>query len=35
MSEHLTRRVVRDPLERLGHDADGRHERAVRELWLL
>lgn len=35
MSRHLTDRLLRDPLERLGSDADGRHERAVRELWAL
>ena len=35
MSRHLARRLLRDPLERLGADADGRHERAVRELWAL
>jgi glutamyl-tRNA reductase len=35
MSRHLTRRLLREPLERLGRDADGRHERAVRELFGL
>jgi glutamyl-tRNA reductase len=35
MSRHLAERLLREPLERLGADADGRHERAVRELWAL
>lgn len=35
MSRHLAARLLREPLERLGADADGRHERAVRELWAL
>jgi glutamyl-tRNA reductase len=35
MSRHLARRILREPLERLGRDADGRHERAVRELFGL
>ena len=35
MSRHLARRLLREPLERLGRDADGRHERAVRELFGL
>jgi glutamyl-tRNA reductase len=35
MSRHLAERLLRDPLERLGTDSDGRHERAVRELWAL
>ena len=35
MSRHLTDRILRSPLERLGADVDGRHERAVRELWAL
>jgi glutamyl-tRNA reductase len=35
MSRHLAERLLREPLERLGEDADGRHERAVRELWAL
>ena len=35
MSRHLAQRLLRDPLERLGADADGRRERAVRELWAL
>jgi glutamyl-tRNA reductase len=35
MARHLGERLLREPLERLGSDADGRHERAVRELWAL
>jgi glutamyl-tRNA reductase len=35
MSRHLAERLLRDPLERLGDDRDGSHERAVRELWAL
>ena len=35
MSEHLARRLLREPLARLGRDADGRHERAARELFGL
>jgi glutamyl-tRNA reductase len=35
MSRHLAERLLREPLERLGTDADGRHERAIRELWAL
>jgi glutamyl-tRNA reductase len=35
MSRHLARRLLREPLERLGRDADGRHERAARELFGL
>ena len=35
MSRHLAARLLREPLERLAADADGRHERAVRELWAL
>jgi len=35
MSKHLARRLLREPLERLGRDADGRHERAARELFGL
>lgn len=35
MSRHLVRRLLRDPVERLGGDRDGRHERAIRELWTL
>jgi glutamyl-tRNA reductase len=32
---HLTERLLRDPLEQLGHDSDGRHARAARELFRL
>jgi glutamyl-tRNA reductase len=35
MSEHLTGRLLREPLERLGQDVDGRAERAARELFAL
>jgi glutamyl-tRNA reductase len=35
MSRHLTRRLLREPLERLGRDLDGRQERAARELFGL
>jgi glutamyl-tRNA reductase len=35
MARHLGERLLREPLERLGTDTDGRHERAVRELWAL
>jgi glutamyl-tRNA reductase len=35
MSRHLAERLLRGPLERLRQDVDGRHERAVRELWTL
>lgn len=35
MSGHLARRLLREPLERLGRDPDGRHERAARELFGL
>jgi glutamyl-tRNA reductase len=35
MSRHLTRRLLREPLERLGRDADGRQEEAARELFGL
>lgn len=35
MSRHLAGRLLREPLERLGRDADGRAERAARELFAL
>lgn len=35
MSEHLTGRLLREPLERLGRDVDGQAERAARELFAL
>ncbi len=35
MTQHLARRLLREPLERLSRDADGRDERAVRDLFAL
>lgn len=35
MTKHLATRLLREPLERLGRDADGRDERAVRGLFAL
>ncbi len=35
MSRHLATRLLREPLERLGHDPDGRTDRQVRELFGL
>ena len=35
MTQHLATRLLREPLERLGRDADGRDERAVRDLFAL
>jgi glutamyl-tRNA reductase len=35
MSRHLADRILREPLERLGRDTDGRAERAARELFTL
>lgn len=35
MTRHLARRLLREPLERLGRDTDGRDERAVRDLFAL
>jgi glutamyl-tRNA reductase len=35
MSRHFAARLLREPLERLGRDPDGRHERAVRDLFGL
>jgi glutamyl-tRNA reductase len=35
MTRHFATRLLRSPLERLGRDADGRDERAVRELFAL
>jgi glutamyl-tRNA reductase len=35
MTRHLADRLLREPLERLGRDADGRHEIAARELFGL
>ena len=33
--EQITRLLLRDPLEQLGHDADGRHAQAARDLFRL
>lgn len=35
MSRHLAGRLLREPLERLGRDADGRADAAARELFAL
>ncbi|MDQ3937730.1 MAG: hypothetical protein M3253_03510 [Chloroflexota bacterium] len=35
MADHLTRRLLREPLEQLHADADGRHAAAARELFRL
>jgi len=35
MTQHLATRLLRQPLERLGRDADGRDERAVRDIFAL
>jgi glutamyl-tRNA reductase len=35
MTERLTQRLLRDPLERLGHDSDGRYRRAAQDLFRL
>jgi glutamyl-tRNA reductase len=35
MARHLTERLLRDPLERLHQDSDGRHASAARELFRL
>ena len=35
MSQHLVGRILREPLERLGRDEDGRSEAAARELFAL
>ncbi len=35
MTRHLADRLLREPLERLGQDVDGRHEQAARELFGL
>jgi glutamyl-tRNA reductase len=35
MSRHLASRLLREPLERLGRDADGRAEQAARKLFAL
>lgn len=33
--EQLSERLLRDPIEQLAHDGDGRHARAARELFRL
>jgi len=35
MTRHLAARLLHEPMERLGHDPDGRTERAVREAFAL
>ena len=35
MSRHLAGRLLREPLERLGRDADGSAEQAARALFAL
>ncbi|HTC85843.1 MAG TPA: NAD(P)-binding domain-containing protein [Candidatus Acidoferrum sp.] len=35
MTRHLAKRLLREPLERLGRDADGTNERAVRDIFAL
>ena len=35
MTRHLANRLLREPLERLGRDSDGRDERAVRDIFAL
>ena len=35
MTESFARRLLREPLERLGHDTDGRTERAARDLFAV
>ena len=35
MTQHLATRLLREPLERVGRDRDGRDERAVRDLFAL
>ena len=35
MTRHLSRRILREPLERLGRDADGRGAQAARDLFSL
>jgi glutamyl-tRNA reductase len=35
MTRHFSDRLLREPLERLGHDRDGEAERAVREAFAL
>ncbi len=35
MTRHLATRLLREPLERLGRDTDGRNQRAARDLFAL
>lgn len=35
MTRHLASRLLREPLERLGRDGDGRESRAVRDIFAL
>ena len=35
MTRHFAERLLREPMEQLGRDGDGRHERAARELFGL
>lgn len=35
MTRHLADRLLREPLERLGRDTDGRDERAIRDIFAL
>ena len=35
MTKHLATRLLRQPLERLGRDTDGRDERAIRDIFAL
>ena len=35
MTEHLAARLFREPLERLGRDADGRDEQTIRDVFAL
>ena len=35
MTQHLAKRLLREPLERLGRDTEGRDERTVRDLFAL
>jgi glutamyl-tRNA reductase len=35
MTRHLANRLLREPLERLGRDTDGRNEQAVRDIFAL
>jgi glutamyl-tRNA reductase len=35
MTRHLATRLLREPLERLGRDSDGRDERAIRGIFAL